>query len=69
MSDVAQWVTDKAVCGTEAVTDSAICGADARSPAPSALCVPRELSPNPLPNVHHRTSNVEVRISPLTTDH
>lgn len=26
--DVAQWVTDKAVCGTEAVTDSAICGAD-----------------------------------------
>jgi len=26
--DIAQWVTDAAVCGTEAVTDSAICGAD-----------------------------------------
>ncbi len=26
--DVAQWVTDKAVCGTEAVTDAAVCGAD-----------------------------------------
>jgi hypothetical protein len=26
--DVAQWVTDKTLCGTEAVADAAVCGAD-----------------------------------------
>ncbi|HXK20779.1 MAG TPA: hypothetical protein VNG33_23370, partial [Polyangiaceae bacterium] len=26
--EIAQWVTDAAVCGTEAVTDAAVCGAD-----------------------------------------